>query len=212
MPAAIRRITHVQESFMRGVLGVAALTLALAAMGCQKSDMDRSRSENDGRGEQRTDQRRNMENPSTGDRDFMADAAAGGAFEVQASDIALRKSSDGRVRSIAQRMVDDHSKANNQLMDLAKRKGGTMPPTMTTDQEKMIARLNNLQGSDFDREYLQQQEKAHRDAIAKFKHEAKNGSDPDLRNFAAQTLPTLEEHQRMVSGQSGAGSRMGMEK
>jgi putative membrane protein len=153
-----------------------------------------------------------MPGTNTSDRDFMADAAAGGAFEVEASQIALRKSNDGRVRSIAQRMVDDHTKANNQLLDLAKRKGGTMPPTMSADQEKMIARLNNLQGSDFDREYLQQQDKAHRETIAKFKTEAKNGSDPDLRSFASQTLPTLEEHLRMVTGHGDAGVHMGMDK
>jgi putative membrane protein len=139
------------------------------------------------------------------DQQFVIDAAGGGLYEVQSSQKALAKSTDGRVKTIAQHMIDDHTKANNALMALAQRKGvpaATLVPN--ADQVNMLARLDSLNGSDFDREYLSQQRQAHTDTIAKFQAEANNGFDRDLRDFAASTLPTLRGHLDMINNNAPA--------
>jgi putative membrane protein len=148
---------------------------------------------------------------SSADEQFIKDAAAGGMYEVEAGQIASNKGTSNHVKMVAQHMVTDHSKANDQLMDIAKRKGVAMPPTMTAQQNDMISKLNNLQGTDFDKEYLKQQKKAHEETIAKFQKEAKSGSDADVKQFASQTLPTLQEHLRMIT-KGGNGARLGSER
>jgi putative membrane protein len=145
------------------------------------------------------------------DEQFVMDAAAGGMYEVEAGQIASTKGTSNHVKMVGQQMVTDHSKANDQLMDIAKRKAVAMPPTMTVQQKEMISKLNNLQGTDFDKEYLKQQEKAHRETIAKFQKEAKSGGDAEIKQFAAQTLPTLQEHLRMIT-KGGEQMRVGSER
>ena len=141
-------------------------------------------------------------NLSTPDRNFVTDAAAGGMYEVQAATIALGKGTDNRVKTIAQHMNDDHTKANTQLKNLAQQKGFALDTVgLTADQRAMIDSLNRLAGSDFDREYLRQQKLAHDDTIAKFERAASTADDKDLRDWANATLPTLRDHLAMINNQ-----------
>jgi putative membrane protein len=134
------------------------------------------------------------------DQQFVLEAGSSGLYEVQAGQKALTKSSDGRVRTIAQHMIDDHTKANNALMALAQRKGVPAASIVPSAQHlSMLQRLDTLSGTDFDREYFTQQRDAHTQAIAKFQAQANNGFDRDLRDFAAATLPTLRGHLDMVN-------------
>jgi putative membrane protein len=132
------------------------------------------------------------------DNRYINDALAGGMFEINASDKALMKSSDASIKNLAQHMVDDHSKANTQLKALANRKGMRIVEGMTDEQNNMLAQLDKLQGSDFDKEYLRQQQAAHQQAIQEFQDIANNAKDNDLRDWATATLPTLREHLQMV--------------
>ena len=139
------------------------------------------------------------------------DAAGSGLYEVRSSQAALLKSNDERVKSIAQRMIDDHGKANDRIVAIARSRGEMIDAKLTTEQEGMLAKLNGLSGADFDREYLRQQTTAHQIAVDKFKQESKSGGDAEARQFASDTLPTLREHLRMVSGES-VPSNIGSEK
>jgi len=141
------------------------------------------------------------------DQQFILDAGGGGLYEVQAGQKALLKSSDANVKMIAQHMVDDHTKANNALTALAQRKGvpaSSLVPN--ADQVGMLAKLDSLNGADFDHEYINQQKKAHEDTIAKFQAEANNGFDRDVRDFASATLPTLRGHLDMINGANNIGT------
>jgi len=141
------------------------------------------------------------------DQQFLLDAAGGGLYEVQSGQKALLKSNDANVKMIAQQMVDDHSKANNALTALAQRKGVPSASLIpNADQVAMLAKLDSLNGADFDREYLTQQRKAHEDTIAKFQAEANNGFDRDIRDFASATLPTLRGHLDMINGTNNIGN------
>ena len=97
-------------------------------------------------------------------------------------------------RSFAQRIVDDHSKANDQLATIAREKNIDVPPTVKGKQASELKRLSNLSGSAFDREYMNLMLEDRKKDVAEFRKQAKDARDPDVKAFASQTLPTLEEH------------------
>jgi len=143
-------------------------------------------------------------NLSTPDRNFVTEAAAGGMYEVKAASIALNKGTDNRVKSLAQHIEDDHTKANTQLKNLAAEKGFALDTVgLTADQRNMIDSLNRLSGTQFDQEFLRQQKLAHEKTIAEFERAANTADDKDLRNFATATLPTLRDHLAMVNNDNG---------
>jgi len=137
------------------------------------------------------------------DQRFIRDAQAGGAFEVSSGQKALLKANDPQVKTIAQHMVDDHTKANQQLNNLANRKGLPDTAGMNASQIDMLSQLDRSNGADFDRLYLSQQTSAHQDTIAKFESAAANAKDKDVRDFASATLPTLRDHLSMIQGRTG---------
>ena len=94
-------------------------------------------------------------------------------------------------------MVSDHSKANAELKKLAATKGITLPAEMNAEQKAERDKLAKLSGPEFDREYMALMVEDHDKDVAAFQEEAKDGSDPEIKSFAAKTLPTLQEHQRM---------------
>src|SRR6185295_3440836 len=102
------------------------------------------------------------------DRLFLVTAIRAGDFEVASSQKALFKSTTPGVKSFAQYMIDDHTKVNEQANNLASRRGLRAPLGQTTDQIDKLAQLDKLDGAAFDTEYLNQQRKAHDDAISLF--------------------------------------------
>jgi putative membrane protein len=132
------------------------------------------------------------------DRNFANTAAQAGLAEVAAAQIALQKSSNQDVKNFAQRMVDDHSKANDQLKSIATQEGLNLPTSPATADQRKAQALQKLSGAAFDKRYINDQDAAHKEAVALFTKESKSGQDAALKSFAAQTLPTLQDHYRMV--------------
>ena len=131
------------------------------------------------------------------DMNFVQNAAASGLSEVQEGQLAQSKGNVA-VRQIGERMVTDHTKVNGQLAALAQTKGITVPTSVTNTQAAQEAQLKEISGASFNRAYLHDQLRAHEQAIKLFQTEAQSGTDPDLKNFASATLPTLQEHLRMI--------------
>lgn len=131
---------------------------------------------------------------SSGDRKFMEKAAQGGLAEVQLGKLAADKASSPEVKRFGQRMVDDHGKANDQLKQLATSKGVNLPSELDRSTRREMDRLTKLSGAAFDREYMQHMVSDHKKDVSEFKSVAKRAKDADLRQFAASTLPTLEQH------------------
>jgi len=129
---------------------------------------------------------------------FVNDAADGGMAEVAASKMAVDKATDPEIKNFAQKMVDDHSKANDELKAAAEKKGITVSTALSSSHQKMVDKLSAQAGSDFDKLYVKDMVSDHKDAVDLFKKEAQNGEDPDLKAWAAQTLPTLQEHLMMI--------------
>ncbi len=128
---------------------------------------------------------------------FVKKAAQAGMTEVQLGKIAASKSQDDKVKQFAERMVSDHSKANEELASIAKQKGLTVPTSLDTEHQSMVQSLNSKSGKAFDSAYAEHMNAAHAEAVALFQG-AVTGSDPELASFAKQTLPTLEQHKQMA--------------
>jgi len=142
------------------------------------------------------------------DQDFMKKAAEGGMAEVSLGQLAAKQGSSDDVKQFGQRMVDDHSKANRELMDLASQKGVTLPTEPSAQHKAEMARMEKLSGANFDREYMRAMVKDHDKDVAEFDKQSRAGHDPDVKAWAGKTLPTLQEHQKMahdIAGKVGAG-------
>lgn len=134
---------------------------------------------------------------SVQDRSFVTMAAAAGLSEVQEGQLASLKG-DAQVKNIGNKMITDHTKANNQLEALASSKGLTLPSQITHDQAAELSKLKRLNSASFDTAYLKNQHIAHVKAIELFESEISSGADVDLKSFASKTLPTLKMHLKMI--------------
>ena len=102
------------------------------------------------------------------------------------------------MRQFGQRMVDDHTKANEELMRVASSKGMTPPAALDAKHQAEMQKLSALSGEKFDNEYVKMMVKDHKKDVGEFQKEAERGADPDVKAFAAATLPTLREHLQMI--------------
>ena len=135
---------------------------------------------------------------SKADMDFVTKAAQGGAAEVQMAQLAQQKSQDAGVKQFAQSMIDDHTPANTKLATLATSKGMTAPTDPSPAQQKMLAKLQGMDGAKFDHAYLAGQVKSHQTMLKLFEHESTNGKDTDLKAFAESTQPVIQKHLTMA--------------
>jgi len=131
---------------------------------------------------------------ATADQAFVMKAAQGGMAEVEFGQLATQKATSDQVKQFGQRMVDDHSKANDELKQIANQKGMATPTKLSSKDAATKARLEKLSGQQFDHAYMQTMVRDHTKDVAEFRTESKTAKDPDLKNFVRQTLPTLEEH------------------
>ena len=140
---------------------------------------------------------------SGSDKEFMTKAAHAGYAEVEAGKMALEKSENEDVRQFAQRMIDDHTKAGDELKKLAENKGVSLPTEPSEDQKETANELSELESEEFDSEYMDAQVSDHETVIGFFEDEARDGSDSDVIAFADKTLPTLKSHLEMAENISG---------
>jgi putative membrane protein len=134
----------------------------------------------------------------TADAKFAMEAAMGGMAEVELGRIAAQKGASDEVRQFGQRMVDDHSKANEQLMQVASSKGWTLPTALDAKHQAEMQKMSALSGEAFDKAYVKMMVKDHKKDVAEFQKESTRGADPDVKAFATATLPTLQEHLQMI--------------
>lgn len=129
---------------------------------------------------------------------FAKVAAQGGMAEVQMGKLAAERGGSAAVKLFGQRMVDDHTKANMELNQLAARKNIQLPQELSAEQKSMMDKLAKLAGEDFDKEYVDMMVDDHEHDVAEFQTQSEKGDDPDVRAFAAKTLPTLRDHLQMI--------------
>ena len=134
--------------------------------------------------------------PNNADRLFVRAAAIGGTAEVELGRLAERKGQSDAVKEFAWRMVEDHSKANDRLMTLAKEDGIPVPDELDQEHKAMRAQLEAMSGPEFDLAYLQGQVIDHQKMVQLLEYEIGSGQDVELKGFASEVLPVVLRHLR----------------
>lgn len=188
-----------KESFRNILLGAAIAGLVSIGALAQNSDASRTGQSSSATAQDSAHHAKGtMDNGSSSlnamDRHFVKKAAQGGMAEVELGKLATEKAQSDEVKKFGQRMVDDHSKANDQLKQLASSKGITLPSDLDAKDKSTKDRLSKLSGEQFDRAYMKDMVKDHTKDVAEFKKASSNAKDADIKSFASQTLPTLEDH------------------
>lgn len=149
------------------------------------------------------------------DRKFVEEAAGSGMFEVQVGQLATTKASDSNVKSFAGMLVDHHTKANDELTKLANAKGVELPAAPPRAMRRDIEQLGKKSGKEFDQDFIRNVGiKAHEKDVKLFEKASKDLKDPELKAFAAKTLPVLQDHlaqaKKLQAGLGGGdAARMG---
>ena len=127
-------------------------------------------------------------------KDFVADAETGGMTEVELGNLAMQKAKSQQVKDFGKMMVDDHTKADNDLKDISTKKNIDVPASITDNQRKDIDKLSKKSGADFDKAYVNMMVDGHKKVIDAFKKAGNDVTDNDIKNFITNTLPTIQKH------------------
>lgn len=128
---------------------------------------------------------------------FVRTAAMANQFEIDSSRIALQKARGEDVKKFAQQMIDDHTKAGQDMQAALQQASVTVPaPQEDKQHHALLDRIDKA--SNVDLEYIQAQVKAHQEAVQLFQGYASNGDNAPIRQFASNTLPTLQKHLQHV--------------
>jgi len=126
--------------------------------------------------------------------DFLVKAANGGMTEVKLGALAKQKAAHDKVKGMGEMMSMDHNKVNEQVKQLATRRNVSLPGTIGDDKQKDIDAMASKTGKEFDKAFVRYMIKDHEDDIALFKKAVDKVNDADVRSFASNTLPKLQEH------------------
>lgn len=148
---------------------------------------------------------------SKADEKIVLDMAIANMAEVEAGKMAISKTQNAQVKSFAQKMIDDHSKALGDVAALAQSKGITLPTTVDAPHKAMAAKLNKLSGAAFDKAYMAGAGVSdHAKVRAKLKGFERKAKDAEVKALASKMLPTVEEHLHMAHEMPG--EKLGMAK
>ena len=137
-------------------------------------------------------------NMSSSDSKFVTEAASGGMTEVKLGHLAERNGNATAVKDFGHRMVADHTKAGNELKDVADKENFPLPTAMSAADRATYEKLSKLQGAEFDKAYADAMVRDHEKDVAEFDRESRTGENDGVKAFAARTLPTLKDHLRQA--------------
>ena len=137
------------------------------------------------------------------DEMFMTKAAQGGLMEVEAARLAQEKASSNEIKEFARKLEQDHSKANDQLKQLASQKNVQLPSDVGSHRA-MLDKMKGLSGEQFDKAWMKMQVQHHKKDVNEFNKETTRAMDSDLKQFATSTLPTLQDHLRQAEQLQGS--------
>jgi len=139
------------------------------------------------------DKAKEMQGPKDS-KEFAMKAAEGGLFEVKLSQLAQQKAQSQDIKDLAKQLEQDHTQANTELAALAKQKNIDIPTDLRGECAEHYSAFQKLDGKDFDNTYLLFNVKDHLKDVMMFQNEAKAGTDPDVKAWAAKTVPALQKH------------------
>ncbi len=128
------------------------------------------------------------------DQDFVKDASTLNQKEIEFGRLGQRQASNDRVREFAQKLIDDHTKAQDELTTLARTKNVQIASQLPQEHRQMVDKMNQMQGAEFDREFIKHMIQGHERAIQQFDQQSRTGEDAQLKAFAQRQLPILRSH------------------
>ena len=128
------------------------------------------------------------------DSTFMVRANGINLEEIKLGTLAKDKSNTAAVVQLADMLIADHTQLKQDLSDLASKKSMILSSSLSDDAQNAYDELNNLSGSDFDKEYVNKMVKGHITAIALFEKDSSSSNDSDIRQYAISILPILQKH------------------
>lgn len=147
--------------------------------------------------------------PKVDDKKFLKKAAEGGMEEVAVGNLAAQKGATPAVRQFGQKLAADHTKADDQLKQVAAQQNITVPSQLSAKQQRKVNKLAKLSGPKFDKAFAKGEVKDHRKDIDDFQREAQYGSNPAVKQFASNTLPVLEQHLNIAKSLKTSGQATG---
>jgi len=135
---------------------------------------------------------------SSADTTFAMKAAQGGMAEVKLGQLAVDKASSPDVKAFGQRMIDDHTKLNDQMKQVASQENMSLPTDLDAKDQAEYNKLSQLSGTAFDKAYMKDMVKDHQMDIKEFQKESNSGQDPQLKQLASTALPILQSHLQMA--------------
>ena len=141
------------------------------------------------------------------DERFVTSAAQTNIAEVEAGRLAVQKGTSPAVKQLGQTLIADHTRAQDQLRQIAQQQGLRLPNTPNQEQQAMANRLLQAkQGrAGFDTIFARDMVEGHQKAISEFQREEQTTKDPTLRSYAQTTLPVLQKHLQMSEAASRGG-------
>jgi len=151
-------------------------------------------------------------NPPYSDEIFLRNAAEGSMAEVKLGQLAEEKAQAPEVKNFAKRMVEDHTKALEELKQIGSQEGINLPTDTSHKDAEIYDRLAKLSGPEFDRQYSQEMVRDHQKDLSEFKHGETVAQKPALKQFAQKEIPTLQSHLELAQHMAAHVSREGMSK
>jgi len=150
---------------------------------------------------------------NSADRSFINGAAEANLAEINIGKMVGQKSTDPAVKDFANRMVTDHTEASQKLTAVAEMNGVKLPTEASATERNQKNELEKLSGTQLDDAYLRDELKGHKETISAFENEIERGQDQEAKNYAEQTLPTLQDHIRIgedIAGKLGLSGKAGL--
>jgi putative membrane protein len=132
------------------------------------------------------------------DKIFIKKAMQGGLAEEQLGELTLQKSNNDQVKQFARKMIDDHTKLNEQLRPVAQLLGVDIPTEVSKKDKSRISKMQALSGPAYDQAYIKDMVKDHKQDLSEFHMEVSNGNSLAVKNAAAQGSKTISEHLEMA--------------
>lgn len=132
------------------------------------------------------------------DKIFVKKAMQGSIAQVQLGQLTLQKSGNDQVKQLARKMIDGHTKLNEQMKPLAQQLGVDVPTEVSKKDKTRMSRMQALSGAAYDEAYIKDMVKDHKQDLSEFQTEASNGHDPNVKDAALQGSKTISEHLQMA--------------
>jgi putative membrane protein len=185
-----------KKIFLLAALAAASLTIQSCSQNGTKDTKEVAENSNEARVE--NDQTALTGSSDEGDKEddssFMMEAADGGMLEIEASKLALTKTSSTQVKNFAQMIIKDHTRMASDMATLAMQKKVDLPVGLSKNAQDEIKELTEKSGVDFDHDYMDLMQEVHEKDEKLFEKASKEATDADVKAMFAKELATIKMH------------------